>query len=90
VFALQGGSVGFYNLINPTNIPAGKAYLETTVAVSSPVLMFDIEGTTGISEKVTVNNDEIATSPVYNLNGQRVEKPAKGLYIVNGKKVIVK
>lgn len=26
----------------------------------------------------------------YNLNGQRVEKPAKGLYIKNGKKVLVK
>jgi len=26
----------------------------------------------------------------YNLNGQRVEKPAKGLYIVNGKKVVIK
>lgn len=27
---------------------------------------------------------------VYNLQGQRVERPAKGLYIVNGKKVVVK
>ena len=34
-------------------------------------------------------SDEFATDPVYNLNGQRVVKPAKGLYIVNGKKVIV-
>ena len=28
--------------------------------------------------------------PVYNIAGQRVSKPAKGLYIVNGRKVIVK
>ena len=27
---------------------------------------------------------------VYNLNGQKVERPAKGLYIVNGKKVVIK
>jgi len=26
----------------------------------------------------------------YNLAGQRVAQPAKGLYIVNGKKVIIK
>jgi len=26
---------------------------------------------------------------VYNLNGQRVIQPAKGLYIVDGKKVII-
>jgi hypothetical protein len=26
----------------------------------------------------------------YNLNGQRVSQPKKGLYIVNGKKVVIK
>ena len=30
------------------------------------------------------------TNAVYNLNGQRVEAPAKGLYIQNGKKFVVK
>ena len=30
-----------------------------------------------------------AAAPIYNLNGQRVAQPSKGLYIVNGKKVIV-
>jgi len=29
-------------------------------------------------------------SESYNLNGQRVSKPTKGLYIVNGRKVIMK
>ena len=29
-------------------------------------------------------------SKIYNLNGQRVSKPTKGLYIVNGRKVVVK
>ena len=32
----------------------------------------------------------IDNSEVYNLNGQRVAQPTKGLYIVNGKKVIIK
>lgn len=45
---------------------------------------------TGISEKVTANSEEFATAPCYNLNGQRVAAPQKGLYIVNGKKVINK
>jgi hypothetical protein len=26
----------------------------------------------------------------YNLNGQRVAQPTKGLFIVNGKKVVIK
>lgn len=29
-------------------------------------------------------------SPYYNLSGQRVAKPAKGIYIVDGKKIIIK
>ena len=43
---------------------------------------------TEISEKVTVNSEEFATAPCYNLNGQRIADPQKGLYIVNGKKVM--
>ena len=33
---------------------------------------------------------ELGDNHYYNLGGQRVETPAKGLYIKNGKKVIVK
>jgi hypothetical protein len=33
------------------------------------------------------NND---ASPIYNLNGQRVSRAQKGLYIIGGKKVIVR
>ena len=35
-------------------------------------------------------NGSAADGKCYNLQGQRVEQPTKGLYIVNGKKVIVK
>ena len=37
---------------------------------------------------VEVVNAEKASEAIYNLNGQRVENPTKGIYIVNGKKVI--
>ncbi|MBR1447145.1 MAG: hypothetical protein IJ588_00135 [Prevotella sp.] len=33
---------------------------------------------------------EIENGSVYNLNGQKVQKAQKGLYIINGKKVVVK
>ena len=42
----------------------------------------------GIHEVTGLN--EADQSPYYNLNGQRVAKPARGLYIVNGKKVLGK
>ncbi len=37
-----------------------------------------------------VKNGTTAKGTYYNLKGQRVEKPAKGLYILNGKKVMVR
>ena len=43
---------------------------------------------TGID--ATLVNSEKVNSQYFNLAGQRVAHPAKGLYIVNGKKVIVK
>ena len=45
--------------------------------------------TTGIN---TVNGSGFMVngSEVYNLNGQRVAQPTKGLYIVNGRKVVIK
>ena len=32
----------------------------------------------------------VGNETFYNLNGQKVQNPTKGLYIVNGKKVIIK
>ena len=51
------------------------------------VLDFTIEPTNGIS---TVGADSKADDNVYNLQGQRVKKAVKGIYIQNGKKFIVK
>ncbi len=46
---------------------------------------YELEGTTAIKSIATESEAE-----VFNLQGQRVEKAVKGLYIINGKKVIVK
>lgn len=44
---------------------------------------------TGING-VQLSSFNLKSQTVYNLNGQRIVKPVKGLYIVNGKKVVVK
>ena len=44
------------------------------------------EGATGINE-VNVNKAAAKTGKIYNLNGQIVSKPSKGLFIVDGKVV---
>ncbi|MBQ9229859.1 MAG: hypothetical protein IJ190_01630 [Prevotella sp.] len=46
-----------------------------------------VDGTTGIK---VVNAERLSDGLYYDLSGRRVENPAKGVYIVNGKKVVVK
>jgi hypothetical protein len=46
-----------------------------------------LEETTSLRE---IKNEELRIKSCYNLNGQRVEHPKKGLYIVNGRKVVIK
>ncbi len=80
-------AVGFYKLANDVTIPAGKCYLDT--ASSAPEFLgFSFGGeTTGISQ---IENGKLRIENVYNLNGQRVAQPSKGLYIMNGRKVVIK
>lgn len=69
------------------NLAAGKAYLHIAVPAGAPALSMDFgEGTTSIMDiERTVTDNQYFT-----LDGRRVIQPTKGLYIVNGKKVIVK
>ena len=87
-------NVGFYYVNTTRNSGAGKAYLATTTALASEnanaraAWIFDEEGeTTGIA---AVKASQKMNGEFFNLAGQRVAQPTKGLYIVNGKKVIMK
>ena len=57
------------------------------VTVKSMKLYKDGDDTTGIS---SVENLELRTESCFDLQGRRVAQPQKGLYIINGKKVLVK
>ncbi len=57
-------------------------------AVSKVVVYTDIE--TAINSVENKNAAAKQSDAIYNLNGQKVEKAQKGLYIIGGKKVIVK
>lgn len=63
-----------------------RAYFQ--VQPASEVRGFTVDGEETAIEGITVTESE--NGSVYNLNGQRVNKAQKGLYIVNGKKVVVK
>lgn len=78
--------VGLYHP-NSTTLKANKAYLDATVVAQ--VLKFDFDGETTGVEGVEVETEN-AKAVYYDLSGRRVENPAKGVYIKNGKKVYVK
>lgn len=86
-FALTkiGDKVGFALVENGVVIPAGKAYLE--VPTSTPAKFFGLDGeATGINSVKTAKAD----GAYYTLEGVKTTKPVKGLYIHNGKKIVVK
>ena len=65
-----------------------RAYFhpESTAARATSFVIDD--GTaTGI---ITAEGEVLEDGPVYNLNGQRVGQAARGIYIMNGKKVVMK
>ena len=68
------------------SIAAGKAYLKIAAATARNLDVTFADEATGIS--AALMNKETMNNEVYNLKGQRVAQPTKGLYIVNGKKVI--
>ncbi len=89
-FALgkKGGVVGFVKVKNGVTIPKGKAYLYIATPPSArDFIGFGEDDVTGID---AVQQNAKADNQYFNLAGQRVAQPTKGLYIVNGKKVIVK
>ena len=71
-------------------VPAGKAYLEFDGDVSARELTFDFDSETTAISELTNTNLTNYTNEYFNLAGQRVANPTKGLYIVNGRKVIIK
>lgn len=85
-------SVGFYWMVDEgaafTN-GAHKAYLKiqkSEFASTQPVKGFAFKGTTTGVESVESSNN--APQAIYDLTGRRVSKAEKGIYIINGKKVI--
>ena len=86
VLSKEGGVVGFYKLPDDKAVQACRAYL--TVPTSARMISIVKENDAmGISELKTNTSSDNA---YYTLGGVRVAQPSKGLYVKNGKKVVVK
>ncbi len=82
-------SAVFKHTTGKGNLGANKAFLRTTTNVAEARgFEFVIEDkTTAI---IGVEHNSAIEKRYYNLNGQEVSLPTKGMYIVNGQKVIIK
>ena len=89
VLTVMNEIAGFYKKENAFKVYNHKAYLDVPKGVAAQALKIrfnDDNGTTGIDNpELSVGN---AGTNIYDLSGRRVQKATKGVYIVNGKKVV--
>jgi surface protein len=90
-YYLSGKDGTFVSVNGSANIGKNKAYLQLPTSIfagtrSIGVSFDDEDGTTAIRETKQSRED----GAYYTLQGQRVVNPGKGLYIKNGKKVVIK
>lgn len=70
------------------DVAANKAYLAVPNAEAGAVKGFRFGENTDAIIEIMRNGENEKMSAIYDLSGRRVMKPTKGLYIVNGKKVV--
>ena len=90
LLSVQNGEDGFFLAEDGSTLEAGKAYLRIPSKDAAEVRMLRIsfdDTPDGISE-CSENSEN--SDAIYNLSGQRLNKPQKGINIKNGKKVLVK
>ena len=89
VLGKKNDTVGFYQLGDDANVGAGKAFL--VLDGDAPAKFFSItiddDEVTAISELAT-SNLKTQNPSIFNLQGQRLMAPQKGVNIIGGKKVI--
>lgn len=89
IFSTKDGVVGFYKPNSDiTSLAANKAYVIAPATEGALALNFggNVTGINSVSDNAAMpNNVEI-----YDLAGRRVNHAVKGVYVVNGKKIIVK
>jgi len=91
-YYLSGKDGTFVSVNGNANIGKNKAYLQLPTNIfagtrSIGISYDDEDGTTGIKD---VKTGDMKSGEWFTLQGQRVQNPGKGLYIHNGKKVVIK
>ena len=90
LMATGDNGLGFYKNANAFTVGANTAYLPANFAGGTPAREFFSldDDATAISE--AKSQQPMANGLFFDLQGRKVAQPQKGLYIVNGKKVVMK
>jgi hypothetical protein len=91
----QNGAISNYRTINitPSRLTFGRNVLAIQVKQFTGAAYFDCGvlstvNVTNINEELRMKNEELIEGTVYNLAGQRLNKPQRGINIINGKKIL--
>ena len=84
VLQTKNGVAGFYRVGAAITVPANRCYLNTEANVKMLTLTFPDDD--GVE---TLRNVE-ETGEVFDISGRHVNRTQKGVYIKNGKKVVIK
>ena len=97
VASISGGTVyvlykGEFVKSTTGTIPAKRCYLLLPNNVAAGTRAFGITGggSDGSTAIKSINDEPSTIDNWYDMRGRRIEKPTKGLYILNGKKVVIK
>jgi hypothetical protein len=92
VLAAKDGVAGFYKAAAGTSLAMNKAYIALPAGANAPTMRIRFAGENhgGTTSLESSELNAQGSALIYDLQGRRVANPTKGMYIVNGKKVIVK
>ena len=80
---------GFYKYLG-TTLYANKAYLPGSAVTGAPEYLFSIDEETTAMEDVRGKMSDVNDGVVYDLQGRKVQQPVRGIYVRNGRKIVVK
>ena len=89
-YAFNGKAFVFVK--NAIEVGPNKAWLSISNANARAISLVFSDETTGVNGELRVENGEFATAAWYDLNGRKLDKmpTKKGVYLFNGRKVVVK
>ena len=91
VMLSSGNRIGYSNNV-PRTLRCMRAHFEIPTTTSAPAMTdyaIDFDGEASTAVKAIDNGQWVMDNVYYDLAGRRVAQPTKGLYIFNGKKVMI-